>query len=79
MTIDITNIQVYQGGNSDMYGNVHNVSPSLHMSLLINYKNLKHLDFDEVIFDLKHALRDLTGMLIVIDYEQKNNLTNSQW
>ena len=65
---------------TDMYGNLQNVTPSIHIKLLVNFTSLSFIvDFDEVIYDLKHMLRKATGMLIIFDYDQENTVKDRQW
>jgi len=79
-SIKITDLQMMSSAGTDMYGNLQNVTPSIHVKLLVNFTSLrKNVDFDEVIYDLKHMLRKATGMLIIFDYDQENTVKDRQW
>jgi hypothetical protein len=79
-SIKITDLQMMSSAGTDMYGNLKNVTPSIHIKLLVNFTSLSFIvDFDEVIYDLKHMLRQATGMLIIFDYDQENTVTDRQW
>lgn len=79
-SIKITDLQMMSSAGTDMYGNLQNVTPSIHIKLLVNFTSLSFIvDFDEVIYDLKHMLRKATGMLIIFDYDQENTVKDRQW
>jgi hypothetical protein len=78
-SIKITDLQMMSSAGTDMHGNLKNVTPSIHIKLLVNFTSHSFVDFDEVIYDLKHMLRQATGMLIIFDYDQENSVTNRQW
>jgi hypothetical protein len=79
-SIKITDLQMMSSAGTDMHGNLQNVTPSIHIKLLVNFTSLSFIvDFDEVIYDLKHMLRKATGMLIIFDYDQENTVKDRQW
>jgi len=79
-SIKITDLQMMSSAGTDMHGNLKNVTPSIHIKLLVNFTSLSFIvDFDEVIYDLKHMLRKATGMLIIFDYDQENTVKDRQW
>jgi len=80
-SIKVDNVQILQSGSSDMYGNTQNITPTILIKVLIYYSNIKYYDdFDDVVYDLKHMLKQSTGGLpIVFEYYVYNNKNNSEW
>jgi hypothetical protein len=64
-----------------MSGKPYDSTPSIYVKLTINFSNIKEfVDFDDIVYDLKHILRNSTGGLpIVLDYEINNLNTNREW
>jgi hypothetical protein len=73
-SVKVDEVQKMTGARTDMYGNMYDATPSIYVKLTINYWSIKGShDFDDLIYDLKHILRNSTGGLpIVLDYRTKN-------
>jgi Zn-dependent M32 family carboxypeptidase len=73
-SVKVDEVQKMTGARTDMYGNMYDATPSIYVKLTIDYWSIKGShDFDDLIYDLKHILRNSTGGLpIVFDYRTKN-------
>lgn len=73
-SVNVDEVQKMTGARTDMYGNMYDSTPSIYVKLTINYWSIKGShDFDDLIYDLKHILRNSTGGLpIVLDYKINN-------
>jgi hypothetical protein len=73
-SVKVDEVQKMTGARTDMYGNMYDSTPSIYVKLTINYWSIKgSYDFDDLIYDLKHMLRNSTGGLpIVFDYKINN-------
>ena len=73
-SIVVNGVEMMTGARTDMYGNMHDATPSIYVKLTINYSNIKDVnDFDEFIYDLKWMVRKSSGGLpIVFDYRTNN-------
>jgi len=73
-SIKVDEVNMLTGARTDMDGNQYDTTPSIHIKLTINYSNIRnYYHFDNIVYDLKHILRDSTGKLpIVLDYEVNN-------
>ena len=80
-SIKVDEVQQMTGARTDMYGNMYDSTPSIYVKLTIDYWSIKGShDFDDLIYDLKHILRNSTGGLpIVLDYRINNLNTNKEW
>ena len=72
-SIMVNEVEMMTGARTDMYGNMHDATPSIYIKLTTNYSNIKDVnDFDEFIYDLKWMLKNSTGLPIVFDYKTNN-------
>ena len=80
-SVNVDEVQKMTGARTDMYGNMYDATPSIYVKLTINYWSIKGShDFDDLIYDLKHILRNSTGGLpIVFDYRTNNLNKNKEW
>ena len=80
-SIKVDEVNMMTGVRTDMEGNMYDSTPSIYVKLTINFSNIKeYVDFDDMVYDLKHILRKSTGGLpIVLDYKINNLNTNREW
>jgi hypothetical protein len=80
-SVKVDEVQKMTGARTDMYGNMYDATPSIYVKLTIDYWSIKGShDFDDLIYDLKHILRNSTGGLpIVFDYRTNNLNKNKEW
>lgn len=80
-SIKVDEVNMMTGARTDMEGNTYDSTPSIYVKLTINFSNIKeYVDFDDMVYDLKHILRKSTGGLpIVLDYKINNLNTNREW
>ena len=80
-SIKVNEVNRMKGARTDMEGNMYDSTPSIYVKLTINFSNIReHVDFDNIVYDLKHFLRKSTGGLpIVLDYEINNLNKNREW
>jgi hypothetical protein len=80
-SIKVDEVNMMTGARTDMEGNMYDSTPSIYVKLTINFSNIKeYVDFDDMVYDLKHILRKSTGGLpIVLDYKINNLNTNREW
>ena len=73
-SIKVDEVNMMTGARTDMYGNMYDSTPSIYVKLIINFFGIRdRYDFDEIMYDLKHILKNSTGGLpIVFDYRTKN-------
>jgi len=79
--IKVDEVNMMTGARTDMEGNMYDSTPSIYVKLTINFTNIKeYIDFDDIVYDLKHFLRKSTGGLpIVLDYRINNLNKNREW
>ena len=80
-SIKVDEVNMMKGARTDMEGNMYDSTPSIYVKLTINFTNIKeYVDFDDIVYDLKHFLRKSTGGLpIVLDYRINNLNKNREW
>lgn len=80
-SIKVDEVNMMTGARTDMEGNMYDSTPSIYVKLTINFSYIKeYVDFDDMVYDLKHILRKSTGGLpIVLDYKINNLNTNREW
>jgi hypothetical protein len=80
-SIKVDEVNMMTGARTDMEGNTYDSTPSIYVKLTINFSNIKeYVDFDDMVYDLKHILRKSTGGLpIVLDYRTNNLNKNKEW
>jgi hypothetical protein len=80
-SIKVDEVNMMTGARTDMSGKPYDSTPSIYVKLTINFSHIKEfVDFDDIVYDLKHILRKSTGGLpIVLDYEINNLNTNREW
>ena len=78
-SIKVDEVNMMTSARTDMSGNMYDSTPSIYVKLTINFTNIKeYVDFDDIVYDLKHFLRKSTGGLpIVLDY-RINNLNKNR-
>ena len=80
-SIKVDEVNMMTGARTDMSGNMYDSTPSIYIKLTINYSSImQSIDFDDLVYDIKHMLRNSTGkLLIVIDYGTNNLNKNKEW
>lgn len=80
-SIKVDEVNTMTGARTDMNGNPYDSTPSIYIKLTINYSTIRNYhNFDDIVYDLKHGLRNSTGGLpIVLDYKTNNLNKNKEW
>jgi hypothetical protein len=79
-SIKIDKIDLLQSGNSNLSNEVLNISTFIHITITINYSNIRYNnDFDDIIYDIKHILTKKVGTPIIFSYDINRINTNDQW
>ena len=76
-SISVDEVVRISGARTDMEGTKYDTTPGIYLKLTINlHSATKIYDVDELIYDLKHILRNSTGLLVVFDYRINNTFTD---
>ena len=80
-SIIVNDVQKMNSARTDMYGNLHDSTSSIHLKITVNYSSAMNVfDFDDLIYDFKHSLIKTTaGLPIIISYEVNNLFKNKDW
>ena len=76
-SISVDEVVRISGARTDMEGTKYDTTPGIYLKLTINLHSATKISYvDELIYDLKHILRNSTGLLVVFDYRINNTFTD---